>query len=126
MSDYKSRPYRPSNGTEGEGFMARFCERCVRDRAARQGNPADGCEIIVATMCLQVDDPDYPTEWIVDDMGPRCTAFKLDEGDDDGDKRPAPPEPDPRQLVLIADPTEVIANVTPAATIPQRAVEVTA
>ena len=67
--------YRPSNGTEGDAFIAAFCERCERDRAFREGT-GDGCEILARTLVLDVDDPDYPTEWTYDtDEMPTCTAF---------------------------------------------------
>ena len=42
-----SRPYQPSNGSEGEGFHAAFCDHCARDAAFREtgyeGDPALGC-----------------------------------------------------------------------------------
>lgn len=68
----KPKPYRPSNGTEGEMFMGRFCERCVKD------NPDEdqGCEILMMTMALDTDDEGYPSEWVQDHNGPRCTAFE--------------------------------------------------
>lgn len=76
-------PYRPSNGSEGECFMAQWCARCAKD-AAFQADPenADGCQIIAATMALDEDDPNYPPEWVEDDVdypadsNPRCTAFE--------------------------------------------------
>ena len=45
------KPYRPSNGTEGEMFQAAWCAQCEADRAFRD-NPdhADGCPIILAVM----------------------------------------------------------------------------
>lgn len=72
------KPYQPSNGSEGEYFMARWCNHCARDEAF-QANPdeADGCEIAGMTMCLHVDNPSYPKEWrYADDGQPQCTAFK--------------------------------------------------
>lgn len=100
--------YRPSNGSEGDCFMAQFCERCVKDRAARAGDYANGCDILCASLAFGIGHELYPKEWVQDDDGgnPRCTAF-LDEGD--SDDRPPQPDPDPLQLVLIADPTEDIA-----------------
>jgi hypothetical protein len=60
--------YRPSNGTEGDIFMEAWCSRCQRD--------ANGdCPILAATMALDVDDEAYPSEWIVVDNDPMCTAF---------------------------------------------------
>jgi hypothetical protein len=73
-----SKPYRPSNGTEGEGFEGQWCEKCTRDAGFRE-NPdsADGCPILANVMIFNVDEAGYPKEWIQDDDGgnPRCTAF---------------------------------------------------
>lgn len=71
-----TRRYRPSNGDEGMSFMARFCDRCERDRAFQDGT-GDSCPIAAATMVFGVNDPEYPCEWIEEDDGPRCTAFEL-------------------------------------------------
>ena len=71
-------PYRPSNGTEGAYFMARFCERCQRDDAFQKG-VGDSCPIAASTMAFGIDHPDYPKEWIADDdlgHNARCTAFE--------------------------------------------------
>jgi hypothetical protein len=77
MSTSALRLYRPANGTEGEMFKARFCDRCERDREwrERERNP---CEILTTTLCLMPEDEGYPTEWRYDDEGdPVCTAFVL-------------------------------------------------
>ena len=69
-----SKSYRPSNGSEGESFMAVFCNRCKKD--ADYENP---CEILGRSFWHQTGDPEYPAEWIMDDDGlsnPRCTAFE--------------------------------------------------
>lgn len=44
----------------------------------------------------------------------QCACFLQREQDDDGNDLPIPPEPDPYQLVLIADPTEDIGRIAPA------------
>lgn len=73
MSD---APYRPSNGTEGEMFLSHYCSRCRRDRGSRSDDGDDGCSIIVRTMALPIDHPDYPKEWVMsENRTPRCTAF---------------------------------------------------
>lgn len=71
-----SRPYRPSNGCEGADFQDQWCARCMRDKGYSEITPEDGCQILAATMALDEHDPDYPPEWITDDLGPRCTAFE--------------------------------------------------
>ena len=73
-----TKPYRPPNETESEMFMERFCYRCKRDEQFKetQDGWVGGCMIIAATMAYDLDDSDYPPEWITDDAGPRCTAFE--------------------------------------------------
>ena len=73
------RPYQPSNGTEGEAFMERFCYRCKHDAEFQQDETREGCQLIVASMAYNPGDDGYPPEWIADDgaglKNPRCTAF---------------------------------------------------
>lgn len=75
-------PYRPSNGSEGEGFHETFCDHCARDAAYRDGgpdaDPALGCQILANALCYSITDPEFPKEWITDDQGSRCTAFTTD------------------------------------------------
>jgi hypothetical protein len=78
MTDPK--PYRPSNGTEGEMFAEQFCYECKRDEKFQETqNGEDSCPINAAACFLDVDDPDYPPEWITDEAGYRCTAFEAIE-----------------------------------------------
>jgi hypothetical protein len=82
-------PYRPSNGTEGDIFMSRFCHRCARDVEFRD-DPEEGvsCPILLAAFAYYTSDPHYPKEWVRDEdaergliggKGARCTAF-VEEG----------------------------------------------
>ena len=68
-------PYRPSNGTEGEWFASKFCNKCEGERKWRESE-VDPCHILVNTFAFTIDHPDYPKEWIEDEGGPRCTAFR--------------------------------------------------
>lgn len=73
------QPYRPSNGTEGDIFMARYCQRCRRH--------AHDCDILLAAYAYDSDDPAYPREWKYNNVGvPMCSAFS----DIDGEPPPAP------------------------------------
>jgi len=69
-----TKPYRPSNGSEGEWFQSEFCEKCERDRY--ESKP---CRILGRTMAFDIDDKQYPREWVRDagewPGNPRCTAF---------------------------------------------------
>lgn len=69
-----TKRYRPSNGEEGIAFMADWCDRCSRDREH------GGCSIVALTLCLKVDNPEYPSEWVYDADGqPCCTAFEKED-----------------------------------------------
>lgn len=77
------KPYRPGSGTEGMAFDEHWCNHCTRDLAYREGgddaNPAIACQIIADTFAYDVDDPEYPKEWIYGRDGrPCCTAFTTD------------------------------------------------
>jgi hypothetical protein len=69
------RTYRPANGTEGMGFMERWCARCAHDTDT-------DCDILTRTMVYELHDKEYPAEWTADtskwrDGGgeARCSAF---------------------------------------------------
>ena len=67
------RGYRPSNGTEGDMFMAEWCERCSR---ANFSDPDQACHINLRAMAFGIDAPEYPAEWQLSNGGaPLCTAF---------------------------------------------------
>lgn len=77
------RKYRPSNGTEGMIFMDKFCD------------------IISNTMAYDINDPEYPKEWIYNEKNePVCTKWVKWDWDNDGNpddednpKAPRPPTP---------------------------------
>lgn len=89
-----------SNGTEGYGWMANWCDRCLRDAPFRNGlKGATGCPILAVAMLEQKT----PAEWL---DGPRdehgrygiadqytCIEFKA-PGDGGGEPRPKPDPPD--------------------------------
>lgn len=66
-----NKPYRPSNGTEGEMFCEQFCYLCRYDQYED-----DPCDILTRSLICSVGDADYPEEWLYDRNGrPTCTAF---------------------------------------------------
>lgn len=69
-------PYRPSNGTEGEAFEAKWCQRCEYEAEFRKSPNALGCEILTRAVAFS----EFPPEWISDPDGsnPRCTRFRLE------------------------------------------------
>lgn len=74
----KTIPYRPSNGTEGMGFEAKFCSRCEYDAAFRKDEFESACQIHSLALALNVEDGHFPEEWVSDADGsnPRCTHFR--------------------------------------------------
>ncbi|MHC4566634.1 MAG: hypothetical protein ACYTE3_12850 [Planctomycetota bacterium] len=85
-----TKPYRPSNGTEGMIFEEEFCLQCKKDRYHETQDPADGCNILMRALAYNIEDDDYPEEWVWNpdqafedgalviggEFGPRCTAFE--------------------------------------------------
>jgi len=64
-------------------FDDEWCSRCQRDAAWREDeNSAEPCDILSRSFAYDIGDPEYPTEWIEDDVSwptpsnPRCTAFE--------------------------------------------------
>ena len=72
MSEIK--PYQPSNGTEGEIFTGKFCERCIKHPIDYDAK--NQCSILLKTFIYSVRDSEYPKQWIQDKSGARCTSFK--------------------------------------------------
>lgn len=67
----EQKPYRPSNGTEGDIFMGHWCEHC-----AFNALDEDGCDIQLTALAYGIDDPEYPGEWVYRASVPVCTAFQ--------------------------------------------------
>jgi hypothetical protein len=72
------KPYRPSNDTEGEIFIARWCNRCVKSDP--DPNTEIDCDILSRSFWYNINDPEYPKEWVIDDADDvreigYCTAF---------------------------------------------------
>lgn len=66
------KPYRPSNGTEGDIFREEFCDRCVKEDYENDVH----CPILTAALWHSIGEADYPVEWIYDHTGrPTCKAF---------------------------------------------------
>jgi hypothetical protein len=87
--------YRPSNGTEGMIFMDEHCDKCFHDRN-------EDCEIIVASMLYDTNEPEYPKEWRYISNNPTCTKFLRwrDDGNDPDEPIKRKPPDDPNQLCL--------------------------
>jgi hypothetical protein len=69
MAEVKLKPFRPSNSDHGYGFMSHWCSNCHRHRGGR-------CGILFRAMAYNIDDPQYPSEWVeTEDGDASCTAF---------------------------------------------------
>ena len=86
-----------SNGTEGHGWMANWCDRCLRDAPFRNGIAKSGCPLILVALQDRT-----PAEWL---DGPRdehgaysiedqyhCVEFR-GPGGGGGEPRPKPEPP---------------------------------
>jgi hypothetical protein len=96
----RSRDVRPfSNGTEGYGWMANWCDRCLCDAPFRNTGKGSGCPLIGVAMLAGRT----PAEWL---DGPRdelgrysiedqyhCIEFRA-PGSDGNPPRPKPDPPD--------------------------------
>ncbi len=87
-----SKPYRPSNGTEGMGFIEVWCDRCIRE-------PLDPDSENKCVHLTKSFFEDYNGVWFVIDGKPTCTAFKSREEYNRNRKRYA--KKDPRQKELF-------------------------
>ena len=70
--------YRPSNGSEGDSFIAEWCVNCARYETDEDDLTAefDYCGILGDTFIYADDDKKYPEEWTYDENGkPCCTAY---------------------------------------------------
>lgn len=100
------RKYIPSNGTEGEWFIDKYCMNCLHCDPNPEGPKQ--CDILGRTLVYGVDDPEYPSEWCYDENDkPQCTNYQKwdwgNDGDPDDPENPkAPPPPtDPNQLNMF-------------------------
>lgn len=120
-----------SNGTEWECWASGNCFQCLWYDIEKPFG--EGCAFESAAFLGQVSpalailfgwkqNPKYADYQGTSDavkgrhgwQKPDTCAFFTPRKDNNGEDRAIPPEPDPLQLVLIADPTEVIAGIQPA------------
>lgn len=88
MNSLAGKPYRPSNGTEGDIFTAEFCANCTRHEDFTE------CDIALRSFAFSIGDDEYPEEWQYDSEGnPTCTAFN----------KPAPTEADRKYMEWLRE-----------------------
>jgi hypothetical protein len=110
-----NKKYRPSNGTEGDQFINRFCDHCAYEKFIHTSNSNDlKCEILSKSLLYNINEAEYPEEWQYNSRNkPICTQYKkYDWNKDVGEKEPpSPPEPEnPNQLVLPFIMDEILEN----------------
>jgi hypothetical protein len=68
-----------SNNDQGDAWMGRNCDRCLRDAPFRNGINATGCPILLVAMCDRT-----PAEWRQQRAGDRstyvCVEFRAQGG----------------------------------------------
>ena len=66
-----SKNYMPSNGTEGDIFISKYCSNCRKEKYYHTQKDGDRkCRIFTSTM-IESSVP----EWIIEDGNPTCTSF---------------------------------------------------
>jgi hypothetical protein len=70
MMNKMATQYYPSNGTEGEGFISKWCENCKRDPASRNVEAKTMCRIFNNSLLGK-----QPKQWIYQNGIPTCTSF---------------------------------------------------
>lgn len=96
------RKYRPSNGTEGMGFIECYCMNCVYENPHPDAKPK--CDILSRSFLYGIKDEKYPEEWQYNENDqPICTAFKKWDWGNDGD----PNDPDNPKYVQPDDPNQL-------------------
>jgi hypothetical protein len=100
---YASALDRPafSNGSEWEIWSANWCQKCVHEKALREGRDSLGCPLVAVAMCHGRT----PIEWLTPDSteGPddyHCIEFR-NEDDGRGGNGGRPDDPIPGHGVLI-------------------------
>lgn len=101
-----------SNGDEGYGWMANWCDKCIHDKPARNGDDTNGCPLILVSLMDRT-----PIQWLdqkrVTPDGRmyevysradqyHCTEFR-DENDGPADPQPIPTPPGQGELLPRAD-----------------------
>jgi hypothetical protein len=76
----KLKLYRPSNGTEGDYFMAEFCENCYHDGIDKD-SPEGSCPILFASFAYGIEDDKYPHQWRYVNGEPVCVSFYCRAGE---------------------------------------------
>ena len=67
--------FKQSNSDQGSCFESDYCLNCRRYRRSKQTDDYY-CRIRLYTFAYDIDDPEYPSEWIYQEDGsPTCTAF---------------------------------------------------
>lgn len=95
------RPYRPSNGSEGDWFIESHCMKCRNCDPDPEGEKQ--CDILLRSVSYSVGDPEYPTEWVYKDGKPTCTAWEKWNWEEQGNPDSGENEKsnDPNQLNLF-------------------------
>lgn len=106
-----------AKGTDWEGWASGNCYECWHWDPDVAGAKCafEGAALLhmVSLELRQMFGWTKHPEFGYDEPPDECPFFRS-RHDNNGRENPPPPDPDPRQLILIADPTEVIAYVQPA------------
>lgn len=91
-----------SNGTQGYGWMDRWCHRCRRDAIFRNTGKGPGCPIIAKVLCTNEVPPEWFTATEEDEIFANYTCIEF-RGPGGGNPEPRP-KPEPPQDGLFERP----------------------
>ncbi|MFD8384290.1 hypothetical protein ACFV2X_38210 [Streptomyces sp. NPDC059679] len=89
-----------SNSSQGYSWMANWCDRCIHDKPARQGNDGQGCPLILVALMDKT-----PIQWLCETKEQaihadyHCIEFRDEDDGPGGEPRPIPDPPG--QLTLL-------------------------
>lgn len=70
----KLEPYQPSNSSDGDWFLNKFCMKCKNCDPDSEGEKQ--CNILMRSMVYSISDPEYPKEWVYKDGEPICKSHE--------------------------------------------------
>jgi len=59
----ENKKYMPSNGSEGDLFLGKFCMNCIHGKYEHTGDIEDDpCTILTVSFLYNIDEEGYPSE----------------------------------------------------------------
>jgi len=110
----EARPERPfSNGSQGYGWMANNCDRCIHDKPAREGREGEGCPLILVALMGRTPAQwlaETDEAWVYGDF--TCIEFRNEDDGPGPEPQPIPTPPGQGELLPRED-YQAVRMLTP-------------